>query len=61
MLKMTTIQSIVNKQQLLSTYNNIIQYLSKALMGNFFHGMLCLSMSLEKEGRLKRDCRMAFM
>lgn len=30
-------------------------------MGTFFHGMLCLSMSLEKEGRLNRDCRMAFM
>lgn len=36
-------------------------YLSSALMGTFFHEMPCFSMSLEKEGRLKRDCRMAFM
>lgn len=37
-----------------------LQYLSKALVGTFFQGMLCF-MSLEKEGRLKRDCRIAFM
>ena len=37
------------------------KYLSSALMGTFFQGMPCLSMSVENEGRLNRDCKMAFM
>lgn len=36
-------------------------HLSKALTGTFFQVMLCFSMSLENEGRLNSDCRMAFM
>lgn len=36
-------------------------HLSKALTGTFFQVMLCFSMSVENEGRLNSDCRMAFM
>lgn len=37
------------------------KYLISPLIGTILHGMLWLSMSLEKEGTLKSDCSIAFM